>query len=261
MLWTTSPSQKMKRFYEQVARFPADRMVYCGPDGGLTRQCRARRNIVNGRCGGSRATATPPDATATLQAMQSCRREFAALERLDCYDRLLEPLSPSGFDGALVKASFVGEAWTRAIEQEKRRQGNTTELLVTQVPGERPTVVVTTPAIGHVPPRPVLMFSCVDNITRMQVALVHPLDVHDIAVTLNADSRVLRSHWFVRENGTLLESSRGLSGIDEIKQLFGATTLTVDTGADNAAGKLTFNIDGLARVIAPLRDACHWAGE
>ncbi|NAQ42403.1 hypothetical protein, partial [Escherichia coli] len=22
-----------------------------------------------------------------------------------------------------------------------------------------------------------------------------------------------------------------------------------------------FNIDGLARAIAPLRDACHWAGE
>ncbi|EEV9228319.1 type VI secretion system-associated protein VasI [Escherichia coli] len=185
------------------------------------------------------ATTTPPDATATLQAIQSCRRESAAL----------------------VKAGFVGEAWTRATEQEKRREGNTTELLVTQVPGERPTVVITTPAIGHVPPRPVLMFSCVDNITRMQVALMHPLDVHDIAVTLNADNRALRSHWFVRENGTLLESSRGLSGIDEIKQLFGAKTLTVDTGADNAAGKLTFNIDGLARAIAPLRDACHWAGE
>lgn len=207
------------------------------------------------------ATTPPPDATATSQAMQSCRGESAALERLDCYDRLLAPLSPSGFDGALVKAGFVGEAWTRATEQEKRREGNTTELLVTQVPGERPTVVITTPAIGHVPPRPVLMFSCVDNITRMQVALMHPLDVHDIAVTLNADSRALRSHWFVRENGTLLESSRGLSGIDEIKQLFGAKTLTVDTGADNAAGKLTFNIDGLARAIAPLRVACHWAGE
>ncbi|EGJ5031174.1 type VI secretion system-associated protein TagO [Escherichia coli] len=182
------------------------------------------------------ATTTPPDATATLQAIQSCRRESAALERLDCYDRLLAPLSPSGFDGALVKAGFVGEAWTRATEQEKRREGNTTELLVTQVPGERPTVVITTPAIGHVPPRPVLMFSCVDNITRMQVALMHPLDVHDIAVTLNADNRALRSHWFVRENGTLLESSRGLSGIDEIKQLFGAKTLTVDTVRGFIAG-------------------------
>ncbi|HAM5771972.1 TPA: hypothetical protein IB178_002166 [Escherichia coli] len=92
------------------------------------------------------ATTTPPDATATLQAIQSCRRESAALERLDCYDRLLAPLSPSGFDGALVKAGFVGEAWTRATEQEKRHEGNTTELLVTQVPGERPTVVITTPA-------------------------------------------------------------------------------------------------------------------
>ncbi|STJ56660.1 type VI secretion-associated protein [Escherichia coli] len=69
------------------------------------------------------ATTTPPDATATLQAIQSCRRESAALERLDCYDRLLAPLSPSGFDGALVKAGFVGEAWTRATEQEKTPRG------------------------------------------------------------------------------------------------------------------------------------------
>lgn len=90
------------------------------------------------------ATATPPDATATLQAMQSCRQETAALERLDCYDRILAPRQ-AGFGGAaLVKARYQGEAWARATEQEKRRQGNTTELLVTQVPGERPTVVITT---------------------------------------------------------------------------------------------------------------------
>lgn len=202
-----------------------------------------------------------PDAQATLKAMQNCRRESAALERLDCYDNLLAPLSPQGLDGALVKANFIGEAWIRATEQEKHRQGNTTELLVTQTPGERPTVVITTPAIGHVPPRPVLMFSCVDNITRMQVALMHSLEVNDIGVTLNADNRTFHSRWFVRENGVLLESSRGLSGIDEIKQLFGAKTLTVDAGATSTAGKLIFNIDGLAQVIGPLRDACHWSGE
>lgn len=207
------------------------------------------------------ATATSPDTQSTLQAMQHCRQEPAALERLDCYDRILAPLSPEGFDGALVKARFTGEAWTRATEQEKSRQDNTTALLITQVPGDHPTVVITTPAIGNIPPRPVLMFSCVDNITRMQVALMHSLDAHDIAVTLIADSRVFRSRWFVRENGVLLESSRGLSGIDEIKQLFGAKTLMIDTGADSAAGKLTFNIDGLSQAIAPLRDACHWAGE
>ncbi|ECF5901826.1 type VI secretion system-associated protein TagO [Salmonella enterica subsp. salamae] len=197
---------------------------------------------------------------ATVTAMMTCRREPAALERLDCYDRILAPEQPS-FERALVKASYEGEAWKRAFSQEKTRQDNTTTLMMTQSDGERPTVIITTPAIGNVPPRPVLMFSCVDNITRMQVALTRAMTQNDIAVTLTTDTGRFQSHWFIRENGTLLESSRGLSGIDEIKQLFGAKTLTINTGTDSAAGKLTFNIDGLAKTIAPLRDACHWAGE
>lgn len=199
-------------------------------------------------------------ALTTLQAMQACRRQAAALERLDCYDHLLSP-EPGGFDSALVKARYQGEDWTRATEQEKNRPDNTTALRVTQLPGERSTVLITTPAIGSLPPRPILMFSCVDNITRMQVALRHPLKVNDVAVSLKADDAVFRSRWFVRENGLLLESSRGLPGIDEIRALFGAKTLTLDTGLDGAAGKLTFNVDGLSEAIAPLREACHWAGE
>ncbi|EEE6744520.1 type VI secretion system-associated protein VasI [Salmonella enterica subsp. enterica] len=208
----------------------------------------------------SNTTSPVPDTQTTLKAMQSCRREPAALERLDCYDHILTP-EQSGFDGALVKARYEGEAWKRAFAQEKQRPDNSTALMMTQSDGERPTVIITTPAIGNVPPRPVLMFSCVDNITRMQVALTHTMASSDIAVTLTTDTGRFQSHWFIRENGTLLESSRGLSGIDEIKQLFGAKTLTIDTGMNSAAGKLTFNIDGLAKTIAPLRDACHWAGE
>jgi type VI secretion system protein VasI len=49
-------------------------------------------------------------------------------------------------------------------------------------------------------------------------------------LVLRTDKGQFRSRWFVRENGFLLEASRGLSGIDEIKQLFGAKTLTLDTG-------------------------------
>lgn len=204
---------------------------------------------------------TGADAQITVSAMSACRKEPAALERLDCYDRILAPEQPERFTVALTKARYQGEAWTRAFAQEKQRPDNSTTLLMTESPGERPTVIITTPAIGSVPPRPVLMFSCVDNITRMQVALTHPWTENDIDVVLSAGDSSFRSHWFIRENGYLLEASRGLSGIDEIKQLFGARTLTIDTGTGSAAGKLTFNIDGLVKTIAPLRDACHWAGE
>lgn len=200
-----------------------------------------------------------PNAQSTLSAMSACRHEPAALERLDCYDRILTPQT-SGFEGALVKARYEGEAWIRAFEQEKLRTDNSTVLMMTRTEDERPAVIITAPALGNVPPRPVLMFSCVDNITRMQVALTHSLRENDLPVTLSTDTGQLRSHWFIRENGMLLEASRGLSGIDEIKWLFGARTLTVDTGTESVAGKLTFNISGLAQTITPLREACHWAG-
>ncbi|EEJ6432085.1 type VI secretion system-associated protein TagO [Salmonella enterica subsp. enterica serovar Havana] len=200
------------------------------------------------------------DGQVTLEAMSACRKEPAALERLDCYDRILAPQADSGFAGALVKARYDGEARKRAFEQEAQRADNSTALLLTRTEGEHPTVVITTPAIGSLPPRPVLMFSCVDNITRMQVALSASRQEHDIPVTLKTESGAFRSRWFVRENGFLLEASRGLSGIDEIKQLFGARTLTLETG-NGGAGQLIFNIDGLAQTLAPLRKACHWAGE
>lgn len=208
------------------------------------------------------ADAVPPESNAQtmLNAMMVCRREPAALERLDCYDHILASEQP-GFDGALVKASYEGEGWKRAFTQEKQRPDNSTTLMLTQSGEKRPTVIITTPAVGNVPPRPVLMFSCVDNITRMQVALARAMIPDDIAVTLITDNGRFQSHWFIRENGYLLEASRGLSGIDDIKQLFGSKTLTIITGTDSAATKLTFNIDGLAKTIAPLRDACHWAGE
>ena len=204
---------------------------------------------------------TSADAQAPMKALTACRKEPAPLERLACYDHVLTPEQGQEFDGALVKARYQGESWTRAVEQEKHRSDNSTALLLTQQPGERPTVIITTPAIGSLPPRPVLMFSCVDNITRMQVALTHARPENDIPVSLVTEGGTFRSHWFVRENGMLLEASRGLSGIEEIKLLFGAKTLTIDTGTGSTAGKLTFNIEGLALTIAPLRDACHWAGE
>ena len=198
---------------------------------------------------------------ATVEAMNLCRHESAALERLDCYDRILSPVHTGGFSGALKKASYDGVEWKRALEQEKQRADSSTGLLITRTAGERPTVILTTPALGSLPPRPVLMFSCVDNITRMQVALISPRHERDIPVTLKTDSGQFRSRWFVRENGYLLEASRGLAGIDEIKQLFATEMLTLESGDNSASGKLIFNINGLEQIIAPLRETCHWAGE
>ncbi len=203
--------------------------------------------------------ATQPEAV-TLKALLSCRTEPASLVRLDCYDKVLTPQYP-GFAGALIKAQQQGEAWLRAFNQEAERDDHSTAFLVRQTEGERPSVVVTTPALGNVPPRPVLMISCIDNITRMQIALPEPLKTGS-NLTITTEKTHFNANWFLRENDSLLESSRGLAGIDEIKQLFGAKTLTVslNTASGTPINSLTFAIADLEKTLEPMRVACHWAG-
>ncbi|HCR9769340.1 TPA: hypothetical protein OPR09_003607 [Citrobacter koseri] len=78
-----------------------------------------------------------PDVRTTVEAMNVCRQEHSALERLDCYDRILSPEPDSGFAGALVKARYDGEARRWAVEQEKQRQDNSTELLLIRCSGSQ----------------------------------------------------------------------------------------------------------------------------
>ncbi len=185
-----------------------------------------------------------------LALVMRCRNESSPLLRLDCYDHALS--SASGEKNGQILA---GPAWQRAMQQEKGRADHSTTFLISEGEGANPQVVLTTPAIGVPPPRPVLMLSCIDNITRLQVALAGPQ--RDGAVTLIADHDRFDVQWFLRENGYLLESSRGLAGIDEIKRLMSAQTLTID-GAGSGFPRLTFNISQLTPALKPLRNACHW---
>lgn len=188
--------------------------------------------------------------THKLALVMSCRSEASPLVRLDCYDNALSTVA-----GKKSHQVNTGPAWQRAMDQEKGRTDHSAPFLVTEGKGENPTIVVTTPAIGVPAPRPVLMFSCIDNITRLQIALISPQK--DTSVTLTADNDRFGVQWFPRENGYLLESSRGLAGIDEIKRVMSAKTLTID-GSSSGFPRLTFNISQLTQVLKPLRIACHW---
>lgn len=200
--------------------------------------------------------ATAADETAAdrqLMSVMACRGESSPLVRLECYDNALTPAV--GETGKITQPLSAGPAWQKAIGQEKKRLDHSTAFLVSEGTGDNSSVFITTPALGIAPPRPILMFSCVDNITRMQIALNEPQT--DGAVKISADNDRFDARWFLRENGYLLESSRGLAGIDEIKRLMEAKTLIIE-GAGSGFPRLTFNISQLTQVLKPLRSACHW---
>lgn len=186
---------------------------------------------------------------ALAQALSECRLESSQLIRLACYDKIMADTSVE----TQIDSSQMGKAWRQAMEHEMQRTDNSAGFLVTlPETGDYP-VIMTIPAIGYAPPRPVMMISCIDNITRLQVAL--PRQQEAGSVMLTTDKTQFTADWFLRENGYVLESSRGLLGIDEIKRLLNGEKLTLKLANND---RLTFNISGISEEIKPLRTACHW---
>ncbi|CDL85116.1 type VI secretion system-associated protein VasI [Xenorhabdus szentirmaii] len=185
-----------------------------------------------------------------LDALQKCRFEPSPLIRLECYDSTLNRLR---FKTIQIPIEEMGPSWRQAMEQEMTRTDHSTNFIVSQGKNGAAPIILTTPAIGVPPPRPVLMLSCIDSITRLQVAL--PKEVESGAVMVTTDKTQYRTEWFAREHGYLWESSRGLPGIEEIKRLMNSERMTI-TGSQGS--QITFNISQLEQAAKPLRAACRW---
>lgn len=197
----------------------------------------------------SSAFAQEDEVNLTEQALSQCREEVSQLIRLSCYDKInVENKQTPTFD-----ISAMGNIWRLAVEHEMKRENFTAGFIVTANNTGIYPVIMTIPAMGYQPPRPILMLSCIDNITRMQIALPKKQTAGNIQ--LITDKTQLNSEWFLREDGYLLEASRGIPGIDEIKQLLSSAKLTIKLANDE---QLIFNISGINEEIKPLRSACHW---
>ncbi|HBM9903257.1 TPA: type VI secretion system-associated protein TagO [Enterobacter chengduensis] len=186
-------------------------------------------------------------------ALLACRQQSSPLPRLQCYDQAWHP------EINVYQADRPDRYWLQIMEQEKQRQsGDPVMILKTfNTEGSAGIVMLTVPGNGNYPARAIFAISCIENITRMQIAFTAPQGKGDQMLEMHADGKVLTSRWFWRGSGYRLEASRGLQGIAEIQQLFGAKELVISS--DQPALKdLRFRIDGLKQALEPLRQACHW---
>lgn len=192
-----------------------------------------------------------------IRMMTVCQTEQSPLLRLDCYDQAMATRGGANPDFAKMPQKLSSESAQLAINQETQRDKTSTEFIVTKKDGIYPTIVISTIALGVKPPRPILAFSCVDNITRMQLIFSSPLSSKKTDLTLQTEKTTFSSHWFMRDNGYVLETSRGLPGIDEIKRLLNSNELSIKSSNKEVNG-LSFSINALNKAIVPLRTECRW---
>ncbi|MGB1237192.1 MAG: type VI secretion system-associated protein VasI [Pseudomonadales bacterium] len=198
------------------------------------------------------------------------------LERLACFDAAFgTAITPSVEPQAAIVEGVDPRPvfWHRVVAQEKQRRDE--DLFVSNLqlaeraalaqglewPAEDAPaveeVVLTQQAQGSLPPRPALVISCLDNITRLQILLHRPIDEGMTPLTLRIDERAVPSRWFSEHGGYLIRAGRGLPGIEDIKSMFSGKTLVVRS-KEPMLDNLSFDLTDLAQQIEPLREACHW---
>lgn len=211
--------------------------------------------FINKLCAAAaeKTTMAPSFTDEVKTALLACRQQSSPLPRLQCYDEAWHP------EIKTIQAVRPDRYWLQIMEQEKQRQKDDPVMILKTFKTEdsAEVVMLTVPGSGNYPARAIFAISCIENITRMQIAFTAPQGKGDQVLEMHADGNALTSRWFWRGSGYRLEASRGLQGIAEIQQLFGAKELVISSNRP-ALNDLRFRIDGLKQALEPLRQACHW---
>ncbi|HCR98493.1 MULTISPECIES: type VI secretion system-associated protein VasI [Halomonas] len=183
-----------------------------------------------------------------LKSAQTCAEETSRLERLNCYDALFLEANLS------VGENELPALW-RAIERQESARPDDNVGLIVNESGE--SVLISVPALGTTPPRPIMVVACERLITRFQLHLPTPISGARVDLQITGNGRAVQQQWRIRDGGRVVSGGRGLPAIDTLRQLLDANEVTLRSDIKELDG-LRFNVAGLRQDIAPLREACRW---
>ncbi|GEK74575.1 MULTISPECIES: type VI secretion system-associated protein VasI [Halomonas] len=183
-----------------------------------------------------------------LQAAEACAERPSRLGRLECYDDLFRDRP------AAVADASRSPLWRAVAAQEAERDADDVGVMTRETAD---TVLMSAPALGTVPPRPLLVISCDDAITRFQLHLHEPLEGSRASLRLEGEGVALDQTWRVLDGGHVISGGRGLPAIGTLKRLLGGEDLRLSSDTAVIDG-LRFDLDGWRTAIAPLRAMCRW---
>ena len=184
-----------------------------------------------------------------LAEARACAAQSSRLARLHCYDALFRDRPD-----AAREQDPRAPLWRAVAAQEAERADDDLGLMVRETPD---TVLMSAPALGTLPPRPLLVISCDAAITRFQLHLSEPLEAPRAPLRLQGAGVELGQTWRVLDGGHVLSGGRGLPAIATLKRLLGTERLSLASERPAIDG-LRFDVSGLRSAIAPLRAMCRW---
>lgn len=190
-----------------------------------------------------------------LEQAQACTGETQRLERLACFDAVFgTPLAESEA-GTGPRSRLASARWREAYAQAEA--GSAADGVRYRDTGQAAGLLVTVPALGAQPPRPLLALQCHNNITELTLILPEPLEAERVNIGLGSSKNTGQSAWRVRDNGYVLSIGRGLPAIRTVKAIHRQTDVRVYSQNSRVDG-LLFDLTGFETAIRPLREHCGW---
>lgn len=193
----------------------------------------------------------------TLSQAKQCSGLTERLERLACFDRVFNTPIPLMVQRHAPRD--VPFAWHRAMDSYAATEADEIAHLNLQGVGNISNAWVTLAASNEKERfkeglRPVLMMSCIDKISRFELALPKELSRGRVRVTLTpGDTRIWRSD----DSGYILSAGRGMPAINQMKEIMRQKMIVLR--ADNKAlDGLEFRTGSLSDDLKPIRKRCDW---
>ncbi|WP_152638778.1 type VI secretion system-associated protein VasI [Marinobacter santoriniensis] len=189
-----------------------------------------------------------PASADQLEEAHACVQKADRLDRLACFDRVFgTPLL--AHSTVAIPRSNQPERWRQAFAQAS--QGDTA---IYRDTGQAAGLLVTVPALGVKPPRPLLVLQCQNNITELSVMLPRALDAERVRVVIGNQGA---TSWRVRGGGFVVSGGRGLPAIRTAKAMLAEPDVRVNAQRSELDG-LVFDLTGFGETIRPVRSACGW---
>lgn len=185
---------------------------------------------------------------------QQCRVVASKVERLSCFDNLFgTPIAGLPAEQDLVRP----EPWQRAVKSEAQRNGQVGWLRNETIDSNGKKAlwftVTANPRVESVEAPVILMASCINKISRLEILLPEVQKGARADVSLGFE----RQRWTFDEQGMVLRSGRGLAAIGIMRPLVRAPQIHIRSNADRIDG-LVFETENGKSAITELRELCRW---
>lgn len=224
----------------------------------------------------STQSATFTTSSALLAEAKTCTQIEGRLDRLNCFDNAFHtPVEHIEATAHVAEVLSMPAAWERAVRGEANRKAPNGFNLTYADPEDLTSSMwataaakgaykpdsssVSTPFVAEnrqAPSWPILMLSCFDDISRVEIVLPEAIRSARVTITIPG-AHAMTQTWISDDAGVVIRTGRGIPAVRAMKAMLSAPQLVIRSDSPVVDG-LYFDTTDLRNTIKPLRKACSW---